>query len=131
MVARIKFTGTREIAAGLKRLDHKLQKKAVAPSLRKGLTLIKNDAISGSPYRTGKLRSSIVIRKAKKKFQTKGSQMYSVGVLKKAWYWRFVEFGTSRLSARPFLRPAFERNINKSINLTILTLRKKLGLKRA
>ena len=25
-----------------------------------------------------------------------------------AWYWRFVEFGTVKMPARPFLRPAFE-----------------------
>ena len=25
-----------------------------------------------------------------------------------AWYWRFVEFGTVKMAARPFLRPAFE-----------------------
>jgi len=25
-----------------------------------------------------------------------------------AWYWRFVEFGTVKMSAKPFLRPAFE-----------------------
>jgi HK97 gp10 family phage protein len=25
-----------------------------------------------------------------------------------AYYWKFVEFGTSKMSARPFLRPAFE-----------------------
>ena len=24
------------------------------------------------------------------------------------FYWRFVEFGTSKMAARPFLRPAFE-----------------------
>jgi HK97 gp10 family phage protein len=26
------------------------------------------------------------------------------------YYWRFVEFGTSKMPARPFLRPAFESN---------------------
>lgn len=25
-----------------------------------------------------------------------------------AWYARFVEFGTSKMAARPFMRPAFE-----------------------
>ena len=25
-----------------------------------------------------------------------------------AWYWRFVEFGTRKMRARPFLRPALE-----------------------
>jgi len=25
-----------------------------------------------------------------------------------AYYWRFVEFGTAKMAARPFMRPAFE-----------------------
>lgn len=29
------------------------------------------------------------------------------------WYWRFVEFGTERTRAKPFMRPALERNIGK------------------
>lgn len=30
------------------------------------------------------------------------------------YYWRFLEFGTSRMAARPFMRPALEGNINTS-----------------
>jgi HK97 gp10 family phage protein len=25
-----------------------------------------------------------------------------------AFYWRFIEFGTSRMAAKPFMRPAFD-----------------------
>lgn len=28
------------------------------------------------------------------------------------WYWRFLEFGTERTRAQPFLRPALEQNIS-------------------
>ena len=28
------------------------------------------------------------------------------------FWWRFVEFGTSKMSAKPFLRPAFDTNVN-------------------
>ena len=27
------------------------------------------------------------------------------------WYWRLVEFGTSKVGAKPFLRPALEQNV--------------------
>lgn len=41
----------------------------------------------------------------------------SVGVNKSApvGYWRYVEFGTSRMSARPFFRPAAESERNPFI----------------
>jgi HK97 gp10 family phage protein len=32
-----------------------------------------------------------------------------------AWYWRFLEFGTSKLAARPFLRPAFDTMKEKAV----------------
>ncbi len=52
----------------------------------------------GPPFsRTGNLRNNIV---AIKNF---------VGVTRAAFYGRFVEFGTRRAAARPFLRPALER----------------------
>lgn len=28
-----------------------------------------------------------------------------------AWYWKLLEFGTSRIQAKPFMRPAFEQNL--------------------
>lgn len=30
------------------------------------------------------------------------------------FYWRFVEFGTSRVAARPFMRPALEESISEA-----------------
>ena len=32
-----------------------------------------------------------------------------------AWYWRFVEFGTVKMSARPFLRPAFDMKKHEAV----------------
>lgn len=33
-----------------------------------------------------------------------------------AWYWRFLEFGTRKMSARPFLRPALESRRREAVN---------------
>lgn len=32
-----------------------------------------------------------------------------------AYYWRFVEFGTSKMAARPFMRPAFNTSKERAI----------------
>lgn len=32
-------------------------------------------------------------------------------------YWHFVEYGTSKMSAVPFLRPAFDKNVNLALDI--------------
>ena len=50
--------------------------------------------------------------------------LFSRGKGKRVFHGEFVEFGTSRMPARPFLRPALESNINESVGL----FRKKLAM---
>ena len=45
------------------------------------------------------------------------------------YYWWWVEFGTSKMQARPFLRPAFEGT--KDAQLAAMRVRMKAGLDRA
>lgn len=45
------------------------------------------------------------------------------------YYWWWVEFGTSKMAARPFLRPAFEGT--KDAQLQAMRTRMKAGLERA
>jgi HK97 gp10 family phage protein len=64
-------------------------------------------AESGVPVDTGNLRDSI-----QKKITNKG-MLFSGTVFvneKKAPYATFVEFGTSKMQARPFIRPAIDKN---------------------
>ena len=39
-----------------------------------------------------------------------------------AFYWRFLEFGTSKMAAKPFLRPAFEAKTGQAIEATRIYL---------
>ena len=34
---------------------------------------------------------------------------YGITIPAAAYYWRFLEFGTSKMRAKPFLRPTFDR----------------------
>lgn len=34
---------------------------------------------------------------------------------RRPWYWFFIEFGTSKKAARPFMRPAFETEKNNTV----------------
>ena len=42
------------------------------------------------------------------------------------YYWRFVEFGTSKMPAKPFLRPAFEQTKEQASSAIISTLREEI-----
>lgn len=35
------------------------------------------------------------------------------------WYWRFLEFGTSKIAAKPFMRPALENNMAAAADMFV------------
>lgn len=43
-----------------------------------------------------------------------------------AFYWVFVEFGTAKMTARPFLRPAFESQKERAVEAAIKVFRDRL-----
>lgn len=60
----------------------------------------------------GNLKRNIRFRKMRK--PPMGALAYQVYIKRTvAWYGKFVEFGRSNMAARPFMRPAFEHNIDK------------------
>lgn len=50
--------------------------------------------------------------KKSKTFKTEGA----------AFYWKFLEFGTKKMTKRPFLGPTFENNSNRLANLFVKNL---------
>lgn len=128
MTQRIYLSGTKEIARRLKALDTDLRKKAVDPAMRAGMRIYVDEAKARAPVRTGAMRDSIKARKDGKG-STRGSTSYLAGVTVKAFYYYFIEFGTSKLAARPFLRPAWEAVSGKVIAEALGVVRKKLRLK--
>lgn len=59
----------------------------------------------GVPVRTGELQASI-----KKEVKTSGINGVSGRIYSDSDYAKYVEFGTSRMRARPFMRPALKLN---------------------
>lgn len=64
--------------------------------------------------KSGSLRKGIKVRLAPRKSRERPIE-YWVYVSKKLWYWRFVEFGSSKMSAKSFMRPAFESEKKKAV----------------
>lgn len=91
------------IGANVGRLENQALKNAAEPVL--------DAAKANVPVRTGKLKKGLKISKVKVK---SGVKFIQVGVDRGddpgAFYGHFVEFGTSKMPAHPFLQPAFEKN---------------------
>jgi HK97 gp10 family phage protein len=113
-VADIELTGVDEIlnklqqvGTNISRLENKALKNAAGPVLE--------DAKATNAFndRSGNLRKGLKISNVKNK---EGVKYILVGIDKgdnsKIFYGKFLEFGTSKMPARPFLQPAYEKNKN-------------------
>lgn len=107
---------TRSLDEILKTLDkmNDLTQKQVSAAAKAGAKYIQKKAkekapvsLDGSHGRPkGFLKKSIKIKAEKSK--TKGKKVYTVGIGGGAFYGVFLEYGTKKIKARPFLRPALD-----------------------
>lgn len=89
----------------------------------------KNNLESNSNVRTGKLRDNLEVSGVKRK----GNKKYvMIGIQKgdnsNIFYGKFLEWGTSKMSANPFLGPAFVSKKSEAKELIMNELRRGLGL---
>lgn len=122
MADMMSLTGFKEFADALRHLGPRIAKNSLRRAVAAGATIIKNEALALAPKDTGEMAKDILVKRER---DTKGemSAKYSVFVLtgkksrlkgkrrdvqRDSFYWRFVEFGTSKMAAHPFMRPAFE-----------------------
>lgn len=76
--------------------------------IKRAAEKIADDAGRLAPERTGRLSESIEIKRLE---ITKDKIRIGVGpVGEDVFYWYFVEYGTAKMSAQPYLRPAFDEN---------------------
>jgi HK97 gp10 family phage protein len=144
----IKVEGLKELQEALKALPAEIQKRPLRSAVSAGAKVIVDEAKRRAPQgETGNLRKALYryrsrsqsgtgketflvgVRKGKKQYAdtAKNRRLSRVGkkytVEGEAFYWRFLEFGTSKMAARPFLRPAFESKKMEALD----TIKKKLA----
>lgn len=140
MAIDVKVEGLPELKRVLAKLPEKIRKQAVRKGLREAGKIIQSAAKMAAPvlqvptkYRKpGTVKKAITVRNSK--FARKqGNEGVFVSVrplngkrqqkLGKAsaknpndpFYWRFLEFGTRKMSARPFMRPAVDAKGDEAI----------------
>ncbi len=114
--------GQKEIAARLKKISQAATND-IEQALVNSALFVERDAKVKAPVDTGRLRSSLT--HAEENF---GSDTPAVTVGTSVEYAKFVEFGTTRQSAKPYLYPALIENKQKILREIAKAFRKGCGL---
>ena len=138
----------------LKGLGYDMKRKGGRFALRKAAKVVAEDAkrraaVLNDPLTQQNIAENIAIRWSSRTFKRNGNLAFRVGVMGGArWrknfiknfgekpptpHWRLLEFGTEKMAARPFMRPALESNINKATDTFVTEYKKAIdrALKRA
>ncbi len=96
-----RLDGDKKLNKAFDRHVQKLERKT-NEALKSGGMMIQNDAFKRSPYLTGNLRSSL-----NTEIEGSGDKKQAI-IGTNVSYAPHLEYGTSKMSARPYLRPAFD-----------------------
>ena len=135
----VQIEGLAELAKALKELPERVAKNGLRAAVYAGAKVIRDEAKLLAPVAVaclgpkqpppGTLKRALIMKqipelsgKSKqtffvmvrhgKKYRNQGNN----GKLSQdAWYWRFVEFGTVKMAAQPFLRPAFDAKKTQAV----------------
>lgn len=108
----IDVVGAPELKAQLAALEGRIAKKLTRQAMRKAQKIVLADAKRRVPVDTGALKKSLKVRALRRSRSRFGVEIRTgeglfVG---KTFYDGFIELGTKRMRAKPFLRPALYDN---------------------
>lgn len=122
--ANLELLGIEELITEVEKLGKqgaRLENRA----LREAGEVVKEAIQNESPVDSGTLKKSITVSRVKTK---DGMKQVEVGPGKEAFYGKFVEFGTVKIRANPFMGRGYESSKDKATDTIAENLRKGLGL---
>jgi HK97 gp10 family phage protein len=144
-VFEIKAEGLDELMKALKEFTPQIQKRVLGTAMRNAMKPVMMTARSNAralddPQTPSNISKNIISQRASKKAMRQAGvrdadMMQRVGVRGGAkdpktgdpmntFYWRFHEFGTSKIAARPFMRPALAQNTQRTTAIMVDELKK-------
>lgn len=128
------FSGLNDIAKDLALLSKAENRKVLRDATRAGAEVFKDEVIARAPERTGRLKNNVVVVSQRTRDGGMASGVHIRGVNprtgnsdnsmktnnpRNAFYWLFVELGTSNMPAHPFIRPAFDVAQDMAVQVSI------------
>jgi HK97 gp10 family phage protein len=123
-VADLKLEGIEDLIAEVEKLGAK-GSRIENQALREAGEIVRQAIKQEAPQRTGTLKKSIETSGVKTK---DGVKHVEVGPDKEGWYGKFVEFGTVKMKANPFMARDYENSKDRAVDKIAEELRKGLGL---
>lgn len=133
-----KLIGMNEVLGRLDSISHDAKYKGGRFALRKAANLVRDKARANAaqlddPSSDENIAKNIVVRWSGRTFKSTGDLKFRVGVMggaggrakgaaydslpgKDTRHWRMLEFGTSKMRARPFMRRALSENTSQAID---------------
>jgi HK97 gp10 family phage protein len=125
----VEVDGLKELDATLGLLSLDIQQSIGRAATNAGAQVIKNAAIRNAPSLTGNLKKNIIVKRLTSAQASPLVSQHIVTVregkltkkqkgagLQPAFYGRFIEFGTVKMSPKPFLRPAYDQNKTAAVD---------------
>ncbi len=115
-----KVQGLAELVRNLEAMPEVIRNKAVGKGTKEGAKIIQQAAISLAPEDSGRLKQNIVVRERKDTIFDSEHQVViraqgKADNPRNSFYAYFLEYGTSKMAAKPFMRPAFEQNKESAV----------------
>ncbi|MEG9498945.1 HK97-gp10 family putative phage morphogenesis protein [Mannheimia indoligenes] len=145
----VKIEGLKELGQKMQSLGKKISNRIAVKAMRQGGAIVRDTARAKAPVlqenvphrKKGTLKKAITTRtkikngkaetivwvkkltdKQISRFKGKSGRSGAYNP-NDPYYWRFVEFGTSKMAAKPFMRPAFEQSKQQAAKAITETLR--------
>lgn len=113
----LSILGLKELERDLQLLSRAENNQVKRKAVLAGARVIRDEARRRAPKRKGRLKRNIITRAVKGRPDTAGVAVRQQGKKyssKNAFYWRFVELGTSKQPAIPFMRQSFDTKIDEA-----------------
>lgn len=123
-MAKMELEGVEELLSELGKLGDQ-SKRVENKALREAGSVVEDAIKNEVPVRTGDLKRDISASGIKTK---DGIKHVEVGPKKESWRAKFVEFGTVKMGANPFMGRGYEKSKNEAMNKISEEIRKGLGL---
>ncbi len=136
---KLDFSGLLDISHDMELLSKAENKKVLRDGTRAAAEVLKAAIVERAPERTGKLKRNVVVvtMRGRRNAITSGVHIRGVNPetgnsdntmkasnRRNAFYWRFVELGTSNMPAHPFVRPAFDARQDEATRAVIARMNK-------